>query len=79
MREKSFTKNLPTVPEFRVTDEPNFEAEKTKLIALVKRLSEGGPKVLTKNPHPFFGYMTTEEWDTLQWKHLDHHLRQFGV
>jgi hypothetical protein len=35
--------------------------------------------VLTSAPHPFFGPMTQQEWETLMWKHLDHHLRQFGV
>ena len=35
--------------------------------------------VVTQDPHPFFGRMTGEEWDRLLWKHLDHHLRQFGV
>ncbi len=34
---------------------------------------------LSKDPHPFFGNLNSEEWDTLNWKHLDHHLRQFGV
>jgi len=28
--------------------------------------------------HPFFGPLTNEEWNALQWKHLSHHLRQFG-
>jgi Protein of unknown function (DUF1569) len=35
--------------------------------------------VLTQKPHPFFGALTVAEWDGLQWKHLDHHLRQFGA
>lgn len=29
--------------------------------------------------HPFFGPLTREERGILTWKHLDHHLRQFGV
>ena len=29
--------------------------------------------------HPFFGAMTSEEWSVLMYKHLDHHLRQFGA
>ena len=28
---------------------------------------------------PFFGTMTPQEWDIIQFKHLDHHLNQFGV
>ena len=31
------------------------------------------------NPHPIFGAFTHQQWGQLQYKHLDHHLRQFGV
>jgi hypothetical protein len=29
--------------------------------------------------HPFFGKMNSKEWATLAHKHIDHHLKQFGV
>jgi len=29
--------------------------------------------------HPFFGKMTAKQWGILAHKHVDHHLRQFGV
>ena len=29
-------------------------------------------------PHPFFGNLNREEWSRLIYKHLDHHLKQFG-
>ncbi len=73
-----FTKNLPTAPKFLVNDDRNFEEEKTKLIDLIKKFGEG-PGGLSQQPHPFFGKLANEEWDVLQWKHLDHHLTQFGV
>ena len=31
------------------------------------------------NPHPMFGKFTMEQWGKMEYKHLDHHLRQFGV
>jgi len=31
------------------------------------------------NPHPLFGAFTSQQWGQMQYKHLDHHLRQFGV
>jgi len=77
--EDSFKKNLPTAPEFVVKDPKNFEEEKKKLIELVQQFAKAGPAGLSKDPHPFFGNLRTEEWDILNWKHLDHHLRQFGV
>ena len=77
--EEPFSKNLPTDKNFIVTGQPNVEEEKKKLIALVQKFVQVGPNGITKEPHPFFGVMTTQEWDTLMGKHLDHHLRQFGV
>ena len=77
--EEPFSKNLPTDKNFVVTDRHDVDIEKKNLIALVQRFAQVGPGGITKDPHPFFGTMTTQEWDTLMWKHLDHHLRQFGV
>lgn len=74
-----FEKNLPTVPSFKNKEDPPFEETRDDLINIVRRFAEKGPEGIVKDPHPFFGPMTIQEWDTLQWKHLDHHLRQFGV
>ncbi len=79
LKPEPFKRGLPTAPEFRVADQREFQKEREALVALVKRFHDGGPQGLTQKPHPFFGVLTTEEWDTLQWKHLDHHLRQFGA
>jgi hypothetical protein len=77
--DKPMSKNLPTSPQFTIVDVRDFEREKSRLITLTKRLSEGGEDGITKNPHPFFGKITPIQWSSGQWKHLDHHLRQFGV
>jgi hypothetical protein len=77
--ETPFDRNLPTDKSFIVVDEREFEKEKAALVSLVKRFAEKGPDALTKDTHPFFGVLTGKEWDVLQWKHLDHHLRQFGA
>ncbi|HEX2618226.1 MAG TPA: DUF1569 domain-containing protein [Flavobacteriales bacterium] len=76
---KPWKQGMPTAPQFIVKDEPVFEAEKEKLTTLVKRFANGGPAGISNLLHPFFGPMTVEEWDQLQWRHLDHHLRQFGA
>jgi len=73
-----FKKNLPTFKDGVIKGEKDFDAEKESLINMVKRL-KNGQDTLTQHPHPFFGVLTIDEWDTLQYKHLDHHLRQFGV
>lgn len=77
--EKPFKHGLPTDKKFIFKDDLNFDDEKNKLIALVSRIAENGPAGISKEPHPFFGQLTTEEWDALTWKHLDHHLNQFGA
>ncbi|MDF2436541.1 MAG: hypothetical protein K0Q95_917 [Bacteroidota bacterium] len=77
--DKPFDRNLPTDKTFIVVDQREFDKEKNRLIELIKRFAEKGENGLTKDPHPFFGKLTGHEWDVLQWKHLDHHLRQFGV
>lgn len=74
-----FRKNLPTDKAFIIASPGTFEDEKKKLVTLVKQFSEKGIAGLSDAPHPFFGKMSAGEWDKLQWKHLDHHLRQFGV
>ncbi|WP_127845989.1 DUF1569 domain-containing protein [Psychroflexus aestuariivivens] len=76
--EKPMAKNLPTVKEYTFTDFKDFEKEKLKTIELVKQFYKKGPKECTTHPHSFFGNLTPEEWAILQWKHFDHHLRQFS-
>jgi hypothetical protein len=72
-------KNSRTADVFIIKEHGNFDEEKNTLIAQIKRFAEEGPEVLRKDPHPFFGEMTTGEWDRLMCRHLDHHLSQFGV
>ena len=79
LSEKPFGKNSPTDKSYIFKDELKFEEEKSTTIATIKKFSEGGPSQCTIHPHPFFGKFTPEEWAIFQWKHLDHHLRQFGV
>jgi hypothetical protein len=79
LKDKPFSRGLPTDPTFIVKDARDFVTERDRLDALLARVGTGGPAGLTSEPHPFFGRLTTTEWDALMWKHLDHHLRQFGA
>jgi hypothetical protein len=72
-------RNLPTAPQFKIGNPRAVATEQQALLDLVRRFGEAGPAGLTQKPHPFFGPLTADEWQMLQWKHLDHHLRQFGV
>ena len=77
--DKPFKQNMPTDNSFLIIDQRNFEREKARLIDLVTQFSTGGEAICTTHPHPFFGKLTPNEWATGMYKHLDHHLRQFGV
>lgn len=76
---KPFSKNSPTDKHFLFPTDVDFAEKKSKLQSSLQLFHDGGPDGCTKHPHPFFGKMTPDEWATLQWKHLDHHLRQFGA
>lgn len=75
---KPIKKGLPTDKNFKPKGNCNLETEKADLIKIVGRFAAEGPKAISKEPHPFFGRLTPEEWSILTWKHLDHHLSQFG-
>ena len=72
-------RNSPTMKNLVVQDERDLGTERERLCGLINRFAAAGPKGCTTHPHSFFGRLTPEEWAELMYKHLDHHLRQFGV
>jgi uncharacterized protein DUF1569 len=72
-------RNSMTEKSVVVTDERDFEVERQRLRESIDRFAAGGPGICTKHPHFFFGPLTPVEWAALMYRHLDHHLRQFGV
>jgi hypothetical protein len=73
------SKNSPTAKDLIVQDDRNLSSEQARLSALIDKFAQAGPQGCTTHPHTFFGPLTPAEWATLMYKHLDHHLRQFGV
>jgi len=76
---RPFGKNSPTDPSFVVSDARDFEVERARLATLIDRFIQRGPQSAAKETHAFFGRLSGDEWGRLMYKHLDHHLRQFGV
>ena len=76
--DKPFSRNSPTDPTFVITDSRDFAREKERLIELIARFAAGGAASAGGQMHSFFGRISGEEWGTLMYKHLDHHLGQFG-
>ncbi|MCK0157870.1 DUF1569 domain-containing protein [Cellulophaga sp. F20128] len=76
---KPYTKNGRTAPEFIIKERKDFEAEKTKLIQNIEKTLALGTAHFNNKENRAFGKLSGAEWNTLFSKHLDHHLRQFGV
>ena len=77
--EKPFPQNSPTGPTLIIKDEPDFEATMTRLVELITEFHGLGESGTDGNIHGFFGPLTGKQWGETQYKHIDHHLRQFGV
>ena len=72
-----FPKGVNTAPELLSSSPIDFESDRSRVVNLICRLAAtpdaNGPE------HPFFGPLTNKEWNALQWKHINHHLKQFGL
>jgi hypothetical protein len=77
--EKPFGKSSPTDPTFVVADERQLDAERDQLLTLIDRFVRRGPEAAGKETHSFFGKLSGPEWGELMYKHIDHHLQQFGA
>ena len=71
-------KGVPTAPELFSTPPAQWEADLQELRTLIDRTAEHGPDGDWPE-HPAFGRMSGRAWGVLAYRHLDHHLRQFGV
>ncbi len=76
--DKPWSKNLPTARALKVKEPKSFDTEKAALKELLNNLNTQREKQAW-DTHPGFGYFTNEQWGQMQYKHLDHHLRQFGL
>jgi hypothetical protein len=77
--DKPYSKNAPTDKKFVIADKRDFAREQELLKSRVRQFHEGGEAQCTKHPHSFFVPLTPQQWATGMYKHLDHHLRQFGA
>ena len=79
VNETPYKQNLPTAPSFIRTDEYDVEKEKERLKSLIKTIQEMGAEKLANTPSLSLGKLSATEWNNLLYKHIDHHLTQFGV
>jgi hypothetical protein len=70
-------KSAPTAPQLLARSaEADLGREQAAFAMLFDRLGAATTLAAT---HPAFGTMTRRDWGVLCHKHIDHHLRQFGV
>lgn len=79
VNEKPYKKNSRTGPMFVIADKRVFEKEKSRLITYLNKTVELGEKHFDGKESLSLGVLTINEWNNQFYKHLDHHLSQFGV
>ena len=75
---KPYKKNGPTGPGMKVTTEKDFAQEKENLIGHINKTHALGLDYFL-DKEISLGKLTKTEWENLFYKHLNHHLTQFGV
>ena len=77
--ELPYKKSSQTAPYFIIADQRDFEAEKKKLIDFIVKTQQLGENAFEGKESVSFGSLSKNEWNNLFYKHLDHHLSQFGA
>ena len=77
--DKPYPKNSKTAPQFLITEKKEIEKEKKRLIEFILKTQGLGESYFDGKVSPSFGKLSGKEWNTLFYKHVDHHLNQFGV
>jgi len=75
---KPYPKNGRTAPAFLVSPDQDFKKEQQQLIDYIKKTQTLGADHFEQKESNSFGKLDAQEWSTLFYKHLDHHLVQFG-
>lgn len=77
--DKPMSQNSPTHPDLVIKGNGDMEQEKQLWIQLLQDYPKRKPNDYNGFVHPFFGKMNSEQVSRFAYKHIDHHLRQFGV
>ena len=77
--EEPYKQGGPTAPQFLITNECDFEKEKMRLINYINKVQQLGEAFFEGKEFHSFGVLNKTEWNNMMYKHLNHHLSQFGV
>ncbi|AZA80132.1 DUF1569 domain-containing protein [Chryseobacterium sp. G0186] len=72
-------RNMPTFQKLIVNFECDFDESKTNLLNTLEEFRRACAYKKLPPHHRLFGNMTEKDWEFLEYKHLDHHLKQFNV
>ena len=79
---KPWIKDAPTVPEWKQdgggTVPTNFTDDYQSLLSLIDRFARHDNSIPFPL-HPLFNNLNNDQWARVMWRHIDHHLNQFGV
>lgn len=71
-------RGAPTRPDMRAVSTYDFDAQKAACLSLIDRIA-AKPLTAPWSASASMGTMKGKHWSQMTAKHLDHHLRQFGV
>ncbi len=77
--DKPYKKSSQTAAQFIIKEDKDFDKEKNRLINYINQVQQEGAANFDGRESHSFGPLSTAEWSNLFYKHLDHHLTQFGV
>lgn len=72
-------RNMPTFQKLIVNFECDFDESKNNLLKTLEEFRTACKSKTLPDHHSLFGNMTEKDWQFLEYKHLDHHLKQFNV
>jgi hypothetical protein len=72
-------RNMPTFKKLIVNFECDFEDSRTQLLKTLNEYQLAYEKHNLPQKHSLFGSMIEKDWGFLEYKHLNHHLKQFNV
>jgi hypothetical protein len=78
VNETPYTHNSKTAPQFIIKATKDFAMEKVRLVEHINKTQSLGENYFDNKESHSFGPLTKTEWNNMFYKHLDHHLKQFG-
>lgn len=79
VNEEGYPRNSRTAPQFLIVNERDFAAEQQRLIGFINKTRELGAGHFEQKESNSFGKLSSGQWNNMFYKHLNHHLTQFGV